>query len=363
MKTIGKIKVLYIDDEPNNLIGFKASFRLRYQVLTANSADEGRAILEQHNDIVVVICDQKMPGKTGVQFFEEISISHPTPVRMLLTGYTDIESVINAINRGHIFRYITKPWLETDIHSAIEEGYKYYVTTSMLNTRNHELEQAYEELDKFTYNVTHYLRSPLVSIQGALELAVQSNNIDEIKDILRMMKNSLNAMDDFIKNIHGYFTIKQGELTIETVDFNSIAESLREQYADYIQKENIRFDITINQQESFRTDRNLVEMILNNLLSNAFKFQKIDNPSKFVSLRVDINRGSAVIQIEDNGIGIDPTQTDNIFKMFYRASSEREGSGFGLYNVSGTLKKLNGEIKVSSTPGSGTIFTVTIPGK
>lgn len=363
MNTPEKIKVLYIDDEVNNLIGFKASFRINYNILTATSAEEGLSVLNQHPDIVVIICDQKMPGKTGVQFFEEVTFKFPSPIRILLTGYADIESVINAINHGHIYRYISKPWQEADIHSAIEESYKYYMTISMLDIRNKELEEAYAELDKFTYNVTHYLRSPLVSVMGALELARNTDDRQECNRILDMMEQSLLSMDGFIRNIHEYYKIKRGELRIETVDFNSICEGLKDFYGNSAQEKQIRFEIVVNQQEIFRTDRTLLELILNNLLSNAFKYQRKDNPDKFVSIAVHVSKGNAVITIKDNGIGIDEKHTSNIFKMFYRASSEREGSGFGLYNVYGTLNKLNGQIEVASEPGSGTEFKVTIPGK
>ena len=101
-----KIKVLYIDDEPNNLVSFKASFRFDYQVFVANNTNEAHKILDENPDIAVVLSDQRMPDKTGVEFFEGIIPKHLKPIRILITGYTDIESVINAINRGHIFRYI-----------------------------------------------------------------------------------------------------------------------------------------------------------------------------------------------------------------------------------------------------------------
>lgn len=363
MNGTGKIKILYIDDEPNNLFGFKATFRLQYDVLTATSADAGFALLNKHPDVIVILCDQKMPGKTGVQFFEEVAVSHPAPIRILLTGYTDIESVINAINRGHIYRYISKPWQEADIHSAIEEGYKYYMTTSMLHTRSQELEQAYAELDKFTYNVTHYLRSPLVSVIGALDLAKQTDSPEELKHILSMMETSLRSMDELIKSIHEYHNINRGELNIESIDFHAVSQDLERAYRETAEKAQVQFDVLVNQSETFRSDRTLLELILNNLLSNAFKYQRNDNSAKFVALRVDVSRGNAVIVIEDNGIGIEKSQKEHIFKMFYRASSQREGSGLGLYNVYGTLKKLNGNISVTSTVGSGSVFKITIPGK
>src|SRR5690606_24482938 len=179
VKKDSKIKVLYIDDEMNNLIGFKASFRLDYQVFIANNTAEALAHLEKHPDIQIVFCDQRMPDKTGVEFFEEIRTKHPYPIRILLTGYTDIESVIDAINRGHIFRYVKKPWTDADIRSAITEASQFYAATSMLALKNEELEQACQELDKFAYSVTHDMRGPMLSILGSIQLVEQMDDIQE----------------------------------------------------------------------------------------------------------------------------------------------------------------------------------------
>lgn len=358
-----KIKVLYIDDEPHNLTGFKATFRIDYNVMIANSADEGAHMLDQHPDIKVILCDQRMPNKTGVQFFEEIAPKHPAPVRMLLTGYTDIESVINAINRGHIYRYIPKPWQETDIRSAIEEGYKYYITTSMLNAKNEELQKAYNELDKFAYSVTHDMRGPILSVLGAIELVKSTENAEERNEILGMMEKSIQRVDTFIQNMHEYYSMKQGELQIEELDINALVASLKDLYDVTSKMEQTEFIVQVDQQEGFRSDKFSLEIILNNLLSNAFKYQRKDNDAKFVQLTININRGIANISVKDNGIGIDKAHIEDIFNMFYRAASENAGSGFGLYNVKDALRKLNGEIKVNSVPGEGTEFIVTIPGK
>ncbi len=358
-----KVKVLYIDDEPNNLMGFKATFRMDYNVIVAGSADEGMQLLGKHPDIHVILCDQRMPNKTGVQFFEEITTKHPAPVRMLLTGYTDIESVINAINRGHIFRYITKPWQETDIRSAIEEGYRYFVTNSLLNIKNEELQKAYDELDKFAYSVTHDMRGPILSSLGAIELIQNLDDITEIRDVLNMMEKALHRMDHFIQNMHEYYNIKRGELQIIEIDFESIIQELRELFTVGAKLEHIRFDVKLEQNSVFRSDALTLKIILNNLLSNAFKYQKKDNRDKFVELDVQVNAGDAVIYVRDNGIGIDEAHIDDIFNMFYRATSENVGSGFGLYNVKDALRKLNSTIRVNSKPGEGAEFKVEIPSK
>jgi len=358
-----KTKVLYIDDEPNNLVGFKATFRFDYNVITANSADEGVEMLAKHPDIKVILCDQRMPNKTGVQFFEEIASLYPAPVRMLLTGYTDIESVINAINRGHIYRYITKPWQETDIRSAIEEGYKFFVTASMLKVKNDELQKAYDELDKFAYSVTHDMRGPVLSSLGAIEFARGSEDIGEIKDVLGMMEKALHRMDAFIQNMHEYYNIKRGELQIKEIDFATLTEELKELFTVGAKLDQTRFSITLQQDSAFRSDELTLKIILNNLLSNAFKYQKATEGSKFVELDINVSAGRALIHVRDNGIGIDQAHIHEIFNMFYRATTENVGSGFGLYNVKDALQKLSGTIRVNSKPDEGTEFIVEIPSK
>ena len=161
-------------------MGFKATYRIDYNVFIANNTDEALKALEENPDIRVILSDQRMPDKTGVQFFEEIRGRFPNPVRMLITGYTDVESVIDSINRGNIFRYIKKPWTDFDIKSAIDEGNKYYVTNSTLAIRNEELQKAYNELDKFAYSVTHDMRGPLLSLLGARDLAKENQDVGQV---------------------------------------------------------------------------------------------------------------------------------------------------------------------------------------
>lgn len=120
-----KINILYVDDEVNNLISFKALLRMKYNVLTAESAKEAIKILEQ-NDIQIIITDQRMPEMTGVEFLETILEKHPEPVRILLTGYADLNAVVDAVNKGKIFHYLSKPWNEEELEQTIEKAYAIY---------------------------------------------------------------------------------------------------------------------------------------------------------------------------------------------------------------------------------------------
>ena len=120
-----KINILYVDDEPANLRSFKSVFRREFNIKIAESADEGKELLKK-NDFHIVITDQIMPHTTGIEFLESIQVEFPDPIRVLLTGYSDIEAVINAINRGGVYRYMSKPWNETEMRQVIESSYEVY---------------------------------------------------------------------------------------------------------------------------------------------------------------------------------------------------------------------------------------------
>ncbi|MES2006340.1 MAG: response regulator [Bacteroidota bacterium] len=130
------INVLYIDDESNNVISFKAAFRRAFTVFTAESAEEGRKILETET-IHVILSDQRMPKETGIEFFQSILETHPEPMRILITGYTDINAVIDAINVGQVYKYLTKPWIEQEVKTSVLNSYEVYD----LRQKNKELTQ------------------------------------------------------------------------------------------------------------------------------------------------------------------------------------------------------------------------------
>lgn len=331
--------------------------------MIAVNATDAMEHLSSHPDIRVIFCDQKMPGKTGVQFFEEIRSRYPKPIRILLTGYADIESVIDSINLGHVFRYVKKPWKDADILAAINEGNKFYVSNSLLAVQNEELQKAYNELDKFSYSVTHDMRGPLLSILGAVEAAQHMDDITDIRKMLELMKKSVSNLDDFIQSIHDYYNLNRGELEIQEIDFNEIVTEQTKIFNFTYLVSDVRFKTSIQQKEVFRGDQVSIKLILNNLLSNAFKYQRKENKNKQVDLKILVENGKAVIEVSDNGVGIEEKYIGDIFNMFFRASSEEVGTGFGLYNVKAAVTKLNGKITVESEINQGTTFKVSIQNK
>ncbi len=127
-------KILFVDDEGYNLVAFKATFRKEYDILTASSGKEALKLLRKH-EIGLIITDQRMPEMTGVELLEKIVPEFPEVIRIILTGYSDVEAIINAINNGQVFRYITKPWDEVELKMTIENARELY----SLQIKNKEL--------------------------------------------------------------------------------------------------------------------------------------------------------------------------------------------------------------------------------
>jgi len=119
------IRVLYIDDEPSNLLSFKANFRHKFEIITTEDPKLALDMVRQ-SGIQVVISDQRMPSMTGIEFFDQLKKIAPDPTRILLTGYSDIEAVVDAINYGEIFRYVTKPWDYDELLAIVNKAYEIF---------------------------------------------------------------------------------------------------------------------------------------------------------------------------------------------------------------------------------------------
>ncbi|HEY4327468.1 MAG TPA: response regulator [Mucilaginibacter sp.] len=141
-----KITVLYVDDEQNNLFSFKATFRLKYNILTAISGDVALKILDE-KQVHIVITDQRMPEMTGVEFLEIVLKKYPDPMRVLLTGYADMSAVVDAVNKGKIFHYLAKPWNEEELDLTINRAYEKYLEKAQLQEMNEKLAGSNDQLE------------------------------------------------------------------------------------------------------------------------------------------------------------------------------------------------------------------------
>jgi DNA-binding NtrC family response regulator len=141
--------VLYVDDEIHNLNSFKAAFRRDFNIYVAQSAREGRRVLDQ-NEIAVIVTDQRMPGMTGIEFLESIIPVYPDTIRILLTGFSDVNAVMDAINRGQVYKYLVKPWADEELKMYIQNAMEIYHLRRENRDLSHKLEQANKQLEILT---------------------------------------------------------------------------------------------------------------------------------------------------------------------------------------------------------------------
>lgn len=139
--------ILYVDDEVDNLTVFKSTFRREFTIHLAKSGAEGREILK-NNEIQVIITDQRMPEMTGIQFLESVNPVYPDCIRMILTGFSDVEAIIEAINKGKVYRYITKPWNKDELRQTINDAFENYEMRIKNNNLIKELKETNKQLEQ-----------------------------------------------------------------------------------------------------------------------------------------------------------------------------------------------------------------------
>ena len=147
------IRVLYLDDEEPNLFSFKAAFRRDFEVHTCDEPHKAVRMLDDH-EFHVVLSDQRMPRISGVEFFELIMPDHPDISRVLVTGYADTDAVVDAINKGQVYRFVSKPWNEEELRSVIKSAHALNRTRVNSARNGHQVLSALtgfaEDLDRYS---------------------------------------------------------------------------------------------------------------------------------------------------------------------------------------------------------------------
>lgn len=226
--------------------------------------------------------------------------------------------------------------------------------------KNEELEKANGELDRFVYSASHDLRSPLTSILGLIQLVEQSGQSKEVLQVVNMIRDSIYRLDGFIKDILNYSKNNRIALEIEEINLSKCVAEAIKSLMQMKDAESIHFEVDIKQETPFFSDVQRINIVLTNLISNAIKFQKPENPLKYIKITGQCSATSATLQILDNGIGIPAAYHEKIFYMFFRLSGSMAGPGIGLYIVRETLEKLKGSIRLVSEENKGSTFLVEI---
>jgi len=228
-----------------------------------------------------------------------------------------------------------------------------------LEKRNRDLIKTNSELDRFVYSVSHDLRSPLTSILGLLSfIETESKETDTVKHA-ELIRTSINRLDDFIRNILNYSRNNRTGLEVEKIPVDKMVHDVVDSFQSMIEAKGIRYEIEINENQPFYTDRLRFNTILENLVSNAIKYHTKEKSDRYIKISGYSDDQNLHLTIADNGIGIDPVYHQKIYEMFFRLSG-KGGSGIGLYIVKDTIEILQGTIEIQSAEGIGTTFNITL---
>lgn len=380
--------VLIVDDEPDVVGSLRDLLRLDYRVLGATRALDALEILGRE-EVHVILTDQRMPGMTGVEFLHEARERHPHVVRVMFTGYADLRSVLDAINEGSVYRYVTKPWDVDELTSVLRAAAERYDLaderrrlTSELQRKNADLERANADLvvaselkTMFIRVAGHELRTPLAVQLGLLRLLSRSAHLSEPgRDLLARIERAGQRLAQRVEQIMGFLHAGQFARGLDRrpVDLAALVRQSAEEVRPFIERRGQELVIDApDDLGALPLDAAKIGDCLNQLLLNAIKFTPDGGRIALRARRTD--EGGARVEVTDTGRGIPPGEMGHLFTPFFtgfdtarHTSGQFEygarGLGLGLSLVRAFVELHGGTVSARSEEGYGATFTIDLPG-
>jgi signal transduction histidine kinase len=380
--------LLVVDDEVDVLESLRHQFHRGYRVLTSVSGKQAIEIL-MTEDVELILTDQRMPGMSGDQFLREARRLKPDAIRMLFTGYADIQAVISAVNEGHIFRYILKPWDSVELEGIIHQGVEQYNLlaerkrlVAELQAANLGLVQANLELARagqlktaFIEVASHEFNTPITLVLGFTELLRLSSpsRTDHEQEIIRQISTSGRQLARLVTNM---LTLLRAEDFRKTMERRPIPlADLIERVADqmrpftYVRRHVLHTKLD-DDLGTFEIDADKLSAVLINLLTNAIKFTP-DGGTIELEARLS-EPDVAEIRVSDRGVGLEQDELRHLFQPFFtqfdpsRHSSGdfgfcKRGLGLGLSIAKQFVEMHGGRINAERREEGGTRVTVYLP--
>lgn len=370
------LKVLVIDDEPGIRSGVSRilnNFHVTYpfmdedykfEVTEAATGEDGITILERDMPDILLL-DNKLPGIQGVDVLEYIRKRNYDIVVAMITSYASLDVAIRATRDGAI-DFIPKPFTPQELKSSIEN-----ITKQLYLKRiTHKLKQEGKKIRyQFLSVLSHELKAPLNALEGYLRMMQGKQAGELIDDYATPIERSLQriqGMRNLIMDLLDFTKIRleRKEEKIEEVNLAEIASAAIVTVQPYAIQMDVSVNLDVRSDVIIMADPGDIEIVFNNLISNAVKYNKIGGRAE---ITIDSSDSEAILIISDTGIGITKNDTENLFNEFVRIKNEKtrniSGSGLGLSIVRKVVELYHGTIKIDSTPDVGTVFTIRLPKK
>lgn len=257
--------------------------------------------------------------------------------------------------------------LETGNHKRrVMVGYSFNINDIKqaqfeLEEKNQELTTLNQELDRFVYSMSHDLRAPIASVIGLINLSRDTDSQEELHKLMDMKTEALERLDQYIKDVIDYSRNKRVGADMKEVHLAALLEKSMSEVRFFASDADLNLEIDVAPGIVLLSDPMRLRIVLNNLLSNAFKYRDRLKSKQWVRVHAEYDNDLLRLSVSDNGIGIKKEYLERIWEMFFRGTSEGSGSGLGLYILNESVTMLGGTVKVESTLGEGTAFYVEIP--
>lgn len=368
--------VLFVDDEEPNLVVFEAVCGEEFPVLTASSGTAGLALMEEH-EVGVVLTDQRMPGMTGIELLEKVQSDYPDAIRLLITAYSDLQAAEDAINRGHVRRYMRKPWEPETLRAELRDAIDLYT----LNTRVKELESRLMETERAyslsvvasgladeLRNPVGWIRNNLTVVESSVDAAVAAleegtPNVNRALGTLAQVAGAVTDARDGVKRILELtqeMSKGPAEVPAEEVDLaDAVRVALRKAESSGLRGRAL-IEVATGVEPKVLAPRTNVVQIALNLLANAIqRAANREDGQGVVRVSTAVLGGKAVLDVSDNGPAING-ELEGVFKPF-GTGGRLQGAGVGLAISKRIAEELGGDLQVSSTDDKQTRFRLTLP--
>ncbi len=280
--------------------------------------------------------------------------------KFLLNGKIEKEEIcFHRVDNSIFWGLINIVSIKNEEGKRVYDGTIIDITTQKNNTE--ELSKMNQELDRLVYSIGHDLRAPIASTLGLLDLSQDETDINTIKQYNEMMRKSLMRLDSFIQDTLDYSRNVRTQIEITEIDIKKELTDIKELLFLSAEIKDITVNIEIKGENVCYTDNTRFNVIVSNLLSNAFRYHDKQKSDKYIDICVFCQYDTIEISISDNGQGIEKRHIEHIFDLFYRANTQVKGTGLGLHIVKEAVSKLSGEVHVKSELGKGTVFAVNLP--
>ncbi len=375
-------RVLFVDDDANLLASYRRQLRDQYSLDTAPDGAKGLEAVLNRGPYALVVSDFRMPVMDGLHFLSRVRESSPETVRILLTGYADLSTAIEAVNAGNIFRLLTKPCPHEALRAALEAGCRQYRLLRSERERvarekatlEEQLRQSQkmEAMGKLTGGIAHDLNNLLTVINTTTELAVmEMPGDDPLREKFELIQRTGGRAANLTRHLLAFSRRDVAESKV--FDLNTLVQELGKMLRRVI-REDIALEMNpAPEPANVKADPGQVEQAILNLAINAR-----DAMPSGGKLTVEIARADAgpngslsgpglkpgryiILSVRDTGTGMPPEVRKRIFEPFFTTKGKGEGTGLGLSIVEGIIKEAGGSVLVESAPEQGTTFRLCFP--